>query len=160
MKYLLMICILCVTISCQNKADVAPPPEDITLTAADLVVILEVRVENEQWSIQAQEVRRGTPTASIVQTRDILIGYSGQEGKMLGSVSIRDPRIIIEEEPPDFSNVIIRPSASTRVAIPYLPALQVVSLRGQTTRLKSLEKSFEVGAQVKALYSKFEAASE
>lgn len=159
MKYLILICILCFTVSCQKSADVAPPSSKLTLTPTELVVVLEIRVENDEWSVNAKEIKKGVPTAAIVKMRDILIEYAEQDGKVLGNFSIRDPRIIIEEEAPDFSNVIIQPVGSTLVTIPYLPSLEAVSLRGQTQKLQKLEKSFKVGAQLKVLYKEFEAAS-
>jgi len=135
---------------------VNPPPETIVLGAAKPVVLIEVSVENDVWNVRVASVQLGTPSESIILDRDLLIKVLDKDGKVVYRVSRDDPRIIYEEEPPEYSRIIKRTKGKFLVAVPYSPKINQVLLVGLSPQLKEIKKTFTIAHELKRAYELFQ----
>ncbi|MBA7712211.1 hypothetical protein ES703_121182 [subsurface metagenome] len=92
------------------------------------------------------------PTESIVQDREIRIEVKTKGDDMIYSYSVHDPRVIYEEEAPEFSRKVRRPTGEFSVTVPYDPKVERLVLIGQTPELKALKESFTIKALVEKAY--------
>ena len=113
-------------------------------------------MEDDVWNIKGMSVQFGTPTESIVLDRDLLFEVQDKGGKTLYRCSKKDPRIIYEEEPPEYSKVIKMHEGKLFISVPYSPEIHRILLIGQTPILKELKKSFDVAEDIRRAYEEFE----
>jgi len=146
----------CNNMEVANSAADKSVPENIVLGDFKPVVVLAVSVVDDVWNVEAASVQFGTPTESIVLDRDLLVEVLDLEGTVLYQCSKHDPRVIYEEEPPKYSNIIRMKEGKFYIATTYNPAIYKITLTGQTPRLTRLRKSFDITDSVKEAYQRFE----
>lgn len=158
--YVLLIISMLITAGCTtrsiNPAPDNPAPENIVLGAFEPVMMIDVIVEDDVWDLKVTSVQFGTPTESIVVDRDLLIEVQDVEGETLYRYSKQDPRIIYEEEPPEYSNIIRMREGKLSIAIQYSPEIHSIVLIGQSPALIELRKNFDVANDIKRAYGQFE----
>jgi len=133
-----------------------PAPENIVLGDFEPVVMITVAVEDDVWDAKATSVQFGTPTESIIPDRDLLLEVQDKDGEILYRCSKQDPRIIYEEEPPEYSNIIKMREGKFFIAVPYSPKIHKILLIGQSPALKELRESFDVADDMQQAYERFE----
>lgn len=121
----------------------------------EVVATIQLTFKGDEIIAKVEQIQYGAHTNTLIKDRTFLAEVMDGNGKLLSSLSIDDPQVILVDDPPAKGETVRLPHAEVFIHLPYTDNLSTLRITGQTPETKGIRKEFKLNDELKEAARRF-----